>query len=423
MLVVRFSAECAPCALLFALFSAIGHGYSVLFRGPVLRSLGALLWLAFAFAPVCCKSKEEPTAKPQAKPEGVDVELTDKALAAAKLVIGKPQSTQRRSSVTATGSIDFVPSHVARIGPSIGGRIGSVLVTPGQRVKRGAVLLSLDSVDAGRARADVLSARSRLAQAEVEYDREKHLQSAGASSERAVTHAETERSVAKNEVGAAQARLATLGPGSATGGIALIAPIDGSVLELRARIGQPVGPTDTLVVLGDLDPVWLKVDIYERDFSRVHAGDEVRVSALAYPERAFFGKVDMLGTVVDPDRRVVEARIVLQNSDVALRPGMTATARIFGDPAAAAMRADGGPAPDQTVIAVPRRAVQTVDGQPFVFVEREHGKFEMRPVERGSDLEGQVEITRGLEGSENIVVDGGFILKSEYLKDQMGTND
>jgi membrane fusion protein, heavy metal efflux system len=354
----------------------------------------------------------------------VDVELTDRALAAAKISIEKPQMTQRRSTVSATGSIDFEPSHVARIGPSSGGRIGSVLVAPGQRVKRGAVLLSLDSVDAGRARADVLSARSRLAQAEVEFEREKKLQAAGASSERSVTHAETERAVAKNEVSAAQTRLATLGPGSATGGIALTSPIDGNILELRARLGQPVGPTDTLVVVGEIDPVWLKVDLYERDFARVHPGDEVRVRTVAYPDRTFTGKVDMLGTVVDPERRVVEARIILQNRDVALRPGMTATARIFADPSVVASLpgSDAGNA-GPNVIAVPRRALQAIDGQPYVFVEQSRGKFEMRPVERGSDLEALVEITRGLEGSENVVVEGGFILKSEYLKDQMGTND
>ena len=69
------------------------------------------------------------------------------------------------------------------------------------------------------------------------------------------------------------------------------------------------------------------------------------------------------------------------------------------------------------------QALQAIDGQPYVFVEQSHGKFELRPVERGSDLEGLVEITRGLDGSENVVVDGGFILKSEYLKEQMGTND
>jgi cobalt-zinc-cadmium efflux system membrane fusion protein len=370
--------------------------------------------------PLACKDKPDAPAKVHPKPEGIDVELSDKAVAAAKLTVEKPQSVPRRSSVSATGAIDFVPSHVARVGPSIGGRIGAVFVSPGQRVKRGAALLSLDSVDAGRARADLASARSRLAQAELELEREKRLLAGGASSERAVAHAETERNLARNELSAAQSRLATLGPGSSTGGIALTSPLDGTVLELRARLGQPVGPTDTLVVVGEIDPVWLKVDIYERDLSRVHVGDEARVSTVAYPDRVFTGKVDFVATVVDPDRRVTEARIALSNADAALRPGMTATARILGDPVLGL--ADGGAA-SPNVVAIPRRALQLVDGQPYVFIEKAPGKYEMRAIERGSDLENLVEVSRGLDGSESIVVDGGFILKSEVLKDQMGTND
>ena len=72
---------------------------------------------------------------------------------------------------------------------------------------------------------------------------------------------------------------------------------------------------------------------------------------------------------------------------------------------------------------VPRHAIQTVDGQPYVFVQREPGKYEMRPVERGADLDDDVEIARGLKIDETVVVDGSFILKSEAMKAQMGAND
>ncbi|MFO0739582.1 MAG: hypothetical protein U0270_27030 [Labilithrix sp.] len=64
-----------------------------------------------------------------------------------------------------------------------------------------------------------------------------------------------------------------------------------------------------------------------------------------------------------------------------------------------------------------------IDGQPFVFVEHTPGKYEMRPVQRGTSLDGDVEILRGVTAEEIIVVDGSFILKSVALKGQMGTND
>jgi len=362
-----------------------------------------------------CKQPAESEPASEKKEPGVDVSLSPRALAGAKLATGKVQSVPRRSSLTVAGSVDFVPSHVARIGPQISGRVASVPVTPGQAVSRGAVVVTLDSVDIGRARADYLQAKSQVLLAESELARENRLIDAGASSERSQQTARTSLDLARVGLSAAGDRLHTLGAsaGQSASGFSLVSPIQGKVLEVKARLGQPVGPTDTLIVVGETTEVWLAVDIYERDLSHVHQGDDVVATAVAYPERTFQGKVDQLASVVDPTRRVLEARIVLRNPDGALRPGMTATARILGVPEA------GAP----LVIEVPRGALQTIDGQPFVFVELGAGKFELRAVERGVDLEQGVEIKQGLTGDETIVTDGSFILKSEVLRSQMGSND
>ena len=346
---------------------------------------------------------------------GVDVSLSARSLEAAHLSSGKPERVARRSSLTVAGTVDFVPNRVARIGPQISGRVASVPVAPGQAVARGAVVVTLDSVDIGRARADLLQSQAQVSLAASEVAREDRLIDAGASSERALQNARTTLDLAQVGLGAARDRLRTLGAASGQGasGFALASPIAGKVLEVNARIGQPVGPTDTLIVVGETSQVWLAVDIYERDLSRVHPGDDVIATAVAFPERTFEGKVDQLASVVDPARRVLEARIVLTNPDGALRPGMTATARILGVP-------EVGSAP---VVSVPRGALQTIDGQPFVFIELGGGKFELRGVERGAVLERGVEIKQGLTGDERIVTEGTFILKSEVLRSQMGSND
>ncbi|HYP75644.1 MAG TPA: efflux RND transporter periplasmic adaptor subunit [Polyangiaceae bacterium] len=368
-----------------------------------------------AFCSSACKQPAEAAPANEKKEPGVDVSLSPRALAGAKLATGKPQRVPRRSSLTVAGSVDFVPSHVARIGPQISGRVASVPVTSGQTVSRGAVVVTLDSVDIGRARADFLQAKSQLLLAESELARENRLIEAGASSERAQQTARTSLDLAKVGLSAASDRLHTLGasPGQGASGFSLVSPIEGKVLEVKARLGQPVGPTDTLIVVGETTEVWLAVDIYERDLAHVHQGDDVLASAVAYPERTFEGKVDQLASVVDSERRVLEARIVLQNPDGALRPGMTATARILSVPEA------GAP----SVISVPRGALQTIDGQPFVFVELGAGKFELRAVDRGVELEQGVEIKQGLTGEESIVTEGSFVLKSEVLRSQMGSND
>lgn len=376
--------------------------------------LAAALVACAAMSVPACKSKPpEPQKEP--KEDGVDVKLAPKALEAAHLVTAQPRSIARRANVTAAGKVDFVPSRVARVGPPIAGRVGTIPVVVGQKVGRGAVLITLESVEVGRARSDYLAAKTRVEQTKAETDRENRLLAGGATSDRAVLVAQTEQAQAQAQLRATEDRLSTLGLGVSASGqsVSLIAPIAGTVLQVNARMGQPVGPTDTLVVVGETEQVWLAIDVYERDVGKVHVGDEVRVTSVAFLGRVFDGKVDQIGAVVDPDRHVLEARIVLPNQDGALKPGMSANARILG-----AAVGDGGIA-----LVVPRHAIQTVDGQPFVFVQREPGKYEMRPVERGAELDEDVEILRGLKADETVVVDGSFILKSEALKSQMGAND
>lgn len=362
-----------------------------------------------------CKQPVESEPAVEKKDPEVDVSLSPRGLAGAKLTLGKPERVPRRTSLNVAGSVDFVPNRVARIGPQISGRVASVPVAPGQAVGRGAVVVTLDSVDIGRARADFLEAKAQLQLAESELAREDRMIDAGASSERAQQSARTSLDLARVNVSTAGDRLHTLGaaPGRGSSSFSLVSPIEGKVLEVKARLGQPVGPTDTLIVVGETSQVWLAVDIYERDFARVKVGDDVVATAIAYPDRTFTGHVDQLASVVDAARRVIEARIVLANPDGALRPGMTATARILGAPEAGA----------SPVVSVPRGAVQTIDGQPFVFVDLGGGKFQLRAVDRGAELEKGVEIKQGLTGDESIVIDGSFILKSEVLRAQMGSND
>lgn len=364
---------------------------------------------------VACHPKNADPQKEPAKEDGVDVHLAPKALAAAQLATSKPRAIVPRTSVSVAGKVDFVPSRVARVGPPIAGRVATLPVVPGQKVGRGAVLATVDSLEVGRARADFSAARTRNEKAKAELERETRMMSGGASTERAMLLAQTEQQQAKTELRASEDRLATLGLGAGASGqaVGLVAPIAGTVLQLHARVGQPVGPTDTLVVVGETETVWLTVDVYERDLGKVHIGDEVKVASVAYPGRSFVGKVDEVASVVDPERHVLEARIVLPNEDGALKPGMTATARILG-----ATVTDGG-----TVLAVPRAALQTIDGQAFVFVERSPGAYAMRPVERGNEVDGEVEILRGVAPDDTVVTEGSFILKSEALKAQMGSND
>jgi cobalt-zinc-cadmium efflux system membrane fusion protein len=345
----------------------------------------------------------------------------------------------RLGALVAQGALELSPKRVAKIGSLVDGRVTSIRVQMGDRVKAGDVVAQIESAAVGRARADYFQAQARLRHADEELGRDKALVGSGAVSERTVTRSQTERDVAGFEARAAAERLRAVGvgPGGAGdrggNGVTLVAPLAGVILEAKARVGEAVAPADTLFMVGDLSELWLMVEVYERDLAKVRPGDPVRVTTLAAPGRIFEGRVDHVMETMNPLRRAADVRVVLPNDDGALRPGMSAIARIaVGDaPAAPAPSGSAAPlasaapsaVPEAQAIVVPRGALQAIDGLMHVFVEKGERKYELRAVETGASYEGDVEIVRGLKAGERVVIEGAFILKSQVLREQMGSND
>ena len=160
--------------------------------------------------------------------------------------------------------------------------------------------------------------------------------------------------------------------------------------------------------VGNLDEVWVLLDVFERDISRVSEGQQVRFSVDAWPGEAFAGTINWVGSVVESDSRTIEVRLVVENPDHRLKPGMFGRAELGAAATAAA-----------STIVVPAEAVQDVEGRASVFVE-EDGAFEARPVTLGERNAVEVQVLSGVEAGEPIVVKGAFTLKSELAKAEMG---
>jgi cobalt-zinc-cadmium efflux system membrane fusion protein len=110
--------------------------------------------------------------------------------------------------------------------------------------------------------------------------------------------------------------------------------------------------------------------------------------------------------VIDEKTRTAQVRIEFQNAEGLFRPGQFVTATLLGDPARAKTE----------VLAVPRKAVQTIEGKPLVFVAEADGTFSKRSVELGISGGAQIEVRSGLTAGERVATDGGFLLKSELLR-------
>jgi cobalt-zinc-cadmium efflux system membrane fusion protein len=189
----------------------------------------------------------------------------------------------------------------------------------------------------------------------------------------------------------------------------LSSPIAGTVIDRAALLGQMVDAEHSLFIIGDLSRLWLVVHAFERDALRVREGTTTRITFPALPGQSFSGTVARIGSRVDPTSRTIEVRIVMDNPEGVLRPGMSASVLVaVGDS-------------NENVVAVPVEALQRHLSGWCVFLPRpEAGVFELRPVGRGRDLEGEVEVLSGLRAGERVVVDGAFLLRAEAEKARGG---
>ena len=125
----------------------------------------------------------------------------------------------------------------------------------------------------------------------------------------------------------------------------------------------------------------------------------------AHPDRVIRGTVAHVATSVGAATRTARVRIEVDNRELTLRPGQFVRARL---------RAEGQGA--REAVTAPRAAVVQVEGRPAAFVEVGDGEFELRPLELGAQDGDEVELVRGVDAGESLVVSGAFALKSELLR-------
>ena len=177
-------------------------------------------------------------------------------------------------------------------------------------------------------------------------------------------------------------------------------PASGTVVDLLVTEGMEVQAGQRLFDLADFRQLWLQVDVPEADLGWVAVGTRARVQLDAWPGDERTGTVAFVYDQLDPATRTGTARIALPNADRQLKPGMFATALLFGTPT------DARPT-------VPADAVIRTGGETVVVLALGDGRFRPQPVTLGAEAGGRVQITDGLAVGDEVVVRAQFLLDSE----------
>lgn len=356
-------------------------------------------------------------AKPQAKPQPGIVHLSAEEIQSGEIVVQpvtKNDFRIHRDFPSTVASNHHATAHITTL---VRGRVLDVYADFGQEVKRGEVLARLYSGELGMAQSSYLKAGARLYVKARAFERARTL-----LEEKVIGLAEQQRREgemlsARAERREAQDHLRLIGMSddqidqldrkqTIRSNVPITAPFDGRVILRNVTKGEVVEVTHRLFTIADLSTVWVLADIPEKDIPFIQKAERtdgrqiVEVRLNAYPDEVFHGTVTYVGDVLDVATRTMNLRLELPNPDFKLKPEMYATVRVHSRPTS-------------DVLTVPENAIQRDRERRFVFVQRDSRTFEARDVKMGDSNGKQVAIVEGLREGEQVVTNGGFILKSE----------
>ena len=296
----------------------------------------------------------------------------------------------------ATGSV--FPD-IAREVPVISlasGRVVDIKARLDDYVKKGELLLKVQSPDITNAFDVYLKAVNDEQLANKAYVRAKDLNDHGAISLGMLEQAEDTEKDAQADLTAADEQLKTLGidknhPGPV---VPVYAPISGVIVAQyvtnAAAAGVNFSGSATAFTIADLSTVWIVCDVYENDMPKLQLGQGAKIKLNAYPDKVLVGHISDIGPVLDPSIRTAKVRIEVPNPGI-LKMGMFVTATFESK----AKVAHAG---------VPADAVLHMHDRDFVFVPAGEKTFRRIEVQAGDVLPGnRQEILSGLDAGQKVV--------------------
>jgi cobalt-zinc-cadmium efflux system membrane fusion protein len=301
------------------------------------------------------------------------------------------------STLNVTGTVNPDVSRTIPVISIASGRVVAIHTQIGAYVKKGQLLMEVQSTDISNAFDQYLKAVNDERLARTQDERAKILYEKGAIAKSQLEIADDSEQDAQTDLTAAEQQLHFLGVDPAHPSLIakVYSPATGVVIAQNVTNAAATGVTysgsSTAFTIADLSQVWVICDVYENDLPMVHVGQTADIRLNAYPDHVVTGKISEIDAVLDPSIRTAKVRIQVPNPDHLMRIGMFATATFHGRRQV-----------DHT--SVPASAILHLHDRDWVYVPAGEGKFKRVGVVGGAMLpDGMQEVTSGLAAGQQVV--------------------
>ena len=344
-----------------------------------------------------CKKGEEGNGAP---PPAQVTHLSDMSLVSVdqskvnQFTLATAEKLETASQLSATGSIAPDISRTIPVISLANGRVIDIKVRLDDFVKKGQLLMKVQSPDVSSAFDAYLKAVNDEQLANKAYLRAKELLDHGAISQAMYEQAEDAEKDAKADLTAAEEQLKTLGvdkdhPSSV---VNVYAPVSGVIISQNVAqagaAGVSLSGSSTAFTIADLTHVWVMCDVYENDLAKIQVGEMAKIHINAYPDKELTGRVSDIGPVLDPSIRTAKVRIEVANPGM-LKLGMFVTTTFSGKQI-------------ETHTVVPSTAVLHLHDRDWVFVPAGENQFKRTEVHGGKYLAGDKQEVLGLDPGQKV---------------------
>lgn len=347
------------------------------------------------------------------------VELNSTQLRKIELQFGKIEQKNLKSMLKVNGQMELPPQNQADVSALAPGRITKIHVKPGQFVKRGTVLASLQNPDFIEWQQTYLETKGELMFLEKELARQRGLVQKEIAAQKQLDQVESSHAIASARLKGLASKLAIVGlpiPEDANTEFRaynnLASPITGYVREIKVNTGSYVSTEQELFEIVDNHHLHIDLTVFEKDIPYISEGQKLLFSLQSNPKEVMEAEVFAIGKALDKELRAIKVHAEMVSEKPTVLPGMYVEARIILE--------------DQSVPALPEEAITVDKGLRYIFVkdhvDGDHVAFRKVQVIPGAEDFGYVEVNplEDLSADTQIVVAGAYFLMAESKKGEEG---
>lgn len=282
--------------------------------------------------------------------------------------------------------------------PLVGGNVLSVNVELGDYVKKGQVLATIRSTELAEIQKDVNDAKTDLLVAQNNLRVAREMYEGRLNTERDVLEAKSELKKAEDQLQRATA-VSTVYNVKKGNIYSVVSPISGYIVykDINKDMQLRSDRSENIFDVANTTNVWAIMNVNESDIDKISLGMKAEVSTLSYPDKVFYGKIDKIFRIIDPQTNTMQARVVLDNTNGLLIPESKATIKVSSSE-------------NTMALTVPSKAVIFDDSRSFVVVFKSRTDLKVKEIKILKQVGDITYVSEGLSEGEEVITNNQLLI-------------